>query len=237
MQVPPEIVAKNVTLTPNLDRLINRGIAKLEQVCDYIISTRIAIELQQGRREKGNPYRMRIDIKIPNRPAVIIQRSSNPSIKVQKEPGPVGIQPVTSFEIEKSDTEYFLTNAAIEKTKREEILPALIRRTFESARRDLEKEVEMQRGKIKNHPAQQLQAVVEAIFPDRDYGFLQALDGQRLYFHKNSVLNKDWERLTPGTVVRYVAETGEKGLQASTVDVVDKPGVSEMHDRLHDLSL
>jgi len=122
-----------------------------------------------------------------------------------------------------------------EKKTREEILPSLIRRTFDSARRDLEKEVEMQRGEIKNHPEQQVQAVVDKIFPAKEYGFLNTLDGQRVYFHKNSVLHRHWAKLTPGTIVRYVAEVGEKGLQASTVDLVDKPGASEMHDGLHEL--
>lgn len=237
MQVPPEVVAKNVSITPEMDRLITRGIAKLETICNYIISTRIAIELEQARHQKGNPYRMRIDVRIPNRPDIIVQRSSKPSLKTQKEPAQPGPQPITSFEIDQSDSEFLLTGVTGEKRKREEILPALIRRTFESARRELEKEVELQRGDIKTHPAQQIQAVVESLFRDKDYGFLQTFDGQMLYFHKNSVLHKHWDKLSPGTVVRYVAEMGEKGPQASTVEIVNKPGVSEMHDRLHELSI
>jgi cold shock CspA family protein/ribosome-associated translation inhibitor RaiA len=235
MQVPPEIVAKNVSITPDIDRLLTRGIARLEKVCDHIISTHIALEREQGRHQKGNPYHMRIDVRIPNRPNIIVQRSSMPSTKVQKEPGSIEAQPLTKSEIETSESQYFLTEVVGEKKTREEILPSLIRRSFDSARRELEKVVERQRGDIKTHPEQQVQAVVEEIFPEKDYGFLQTLDGQHLYFHKNSVLHKHWNRLTPGTIVRYVAEVGEKGLQASTVDMVNKPGVSEMHDNLHEL--
>ncbi len=48
MQVPPEIVAKNVRITPDIDRLITRGIARLEKVCESITSMDIALELEQG---------------------------------------------------------------------------------------------------------------------------------------------------------------------------------------------
>lgn len=236
MQVPPEIVAKNVRMTADIDRLLTRGIARLEKVCNYIISTRIALEREQGRHLKGNPYHMRIDVQIPNRPNIIVQRSSKPSAKAQKEPGSLGAQPLTKSEIETSESQYLLTGLVGEKKKREEILPSLIRRSFDSARRELEKVTDRQHGDIKQHPEQQVQAVVEEIFPEKDYGFLQTLDGQRLYFHKNSVLHKNWTRLTPGTIVRYFLEVGDKGLQASTVDMVDKAGASEMHDRLHELS-
>ncbi len=47
-----------------------------------------------------------------------------------------------------------------------------------------------------------------------------------LYFHKNSVLGDEFERLEPGTGVRYVEEQGEKGPQASTIQIMDKPGVT-----------
>ena len=38
-----------------------------------------------------------------------------------------------------------------------------------------------------------------------------------------------------GTGVRFTEEPGEKGLQASSLEIVDKPGVSEMHAELHEL--
>src|ERR1035437_3094685 len=108
MQVPPEIVAKNVSITPDIDRLLTRGIARLEKVCDHITSTHIALEREQGRHQKGNPYHMRIDVRIPNRPNIIVQRSSKPSTKVQNEPGSLEAQPLTKSEIETSESQYFL---------------------------------------------------------------------------------------------------------------------------------
>ena len=105
-------------------------------------------------------------------------------------------------------------------------LPALVRETFASARRKLNEVVERQRGEVKQHLTPPETAIVGTIFHDRGYGFLETVDRREVYFHRNSVLNDDFDRLEIGTGVRYVEEEGEKGPQASTVAIVDKPGVS-----------
>jgi cold shock CspA family protein len=43
-----------------------------------------------------------------------------------------------------------------------------------------------------------------------------------IYFHRNSVLDADFDKLKIGTEVRFVEEAGDKGPQASTVKVVGK---------------
>lgn len=228
MKIPPEIVLRDVYMSPYIDKLISRGIVRLEKVCDYIISMRIALEQSQGRHQTGNPYRMRIDIRIPDRSDIIVSRLSKASKKtsdqlaIKDDTEPEGSHPIGRSPVPRQE-------------KREEQLPVLIRRTFDSARRELEKVVDRQRGKVKTPAQQQMQAIVEKILPEQQYGFLRTLDGQQVYFHKNSVLHKHWERLAVGTAVRYTAEIGENGLQASTVEPVDKPGVRELHNHLHDL--
>ena len=235
MQVPPEIVLKDVERTPLVDKLLTRGIARLEQVCDYIISTRIAIEKAQGRRQTGNPYRMRIDIRIPDRSDVIVKRSSKPSKRSPNGLAQLETQQALKGEAEPERSELIRRSPLRRRGVREEPLQTLIRRTFDLARRELEKVVDRQRGEVKVHPQQQTQAVIEKIFREQGYGFLRTLDGQQIYFHRNSVLHKHWGRLTVGTGVRYTLEAGEKGLQASTIELIDKPGAAEMHDQLHDL--
>lgn len=121
------------------------------------------------------------------------------------------------------------------RSRRFETLPAVIRRAFASAERRLNELVERRRYEVKSHPQNQMMAVVDRIFRDEGYGFLRSLDGQQIYFHKNSCLHGEWERLTPGTGVRYAEEPGEKGLQASSIEIVNKPGAREMHEGLHEL--
>ena len=235
MQIPPEIVIKNITTTPAIDKLISRGIARLEKVCAYIISTRLALEQTQGRHRKGNPYRMRIDIRIPDRADIVVQHSS----KALKKPLEGRLRAQSSLEVEPvlKETRPIAKSPVSKGAAREEPLPALIRRTFDSARRELEKAVDRQHGKVKTPAQQENQAIVEKIFREQQYGFLGTLDGQQVYFHKNSVLHKHWENLRVGTVVRYTPEVGEKGIQASTVEPLNKPGAVEIHGQLHDFSI
>jgi cold shock CspA family protein len=103
-------------------------------------------------------------------------------------------------------------------------LPIVIKHAFAAAARQLRKLVEEQRGAVKTHPEQEVAAIVHKLFPEEGYGFLRTVDTQEeIYFHKNSVLHHEFDRLTIGMGVRYTAETGEKGLQATSVQIVDKP--------------
>lgn len=102
-------------------------------------------------------------------------------------------------------------------------LLTVIRDAFEAAKRKLQNVKEKQRKEVKQHPDQQVQAFVSKLFPDENYGFLKSLNGYEVYFHKNSVLHNEFDRLKVGIGVRYVEEEGEKGPQASTVAIVDNP--------------
>jgi len=104
-------------------------------------------------------------------------------------------------------------------------LPTIIRNAFDAARRQLKKLVDRQRHKVKAHPEQSRIGYVTTLFPEEGYGFVTSPEGQEIYFHKNSVLKDDFERLEIGTGVRFVEATGNKGLQAITIQLVDKPGV------------
>jgi cold shock CspA family protein len=94
---------------------------------------------------------------------------------------------------------------------------------FKAARRQLQSVVEHQRGDDK--PPRESRALVVRLFAEQGYGFLKTPDGQELYFHRNSVLHDDFERLAVGTEVRFDESEGDEGPQASTVQIVNKPGV------------
>jgi cold shock CspA family protein len=104
-------------------------------------------------------------------------------------------------------------------------LSSVIREAFTAARRQLKELVNRQRMEIKSHPQQETRAIVTKLFPEAGYGFMQTVDGLEIYFHRNSVTNNDFDRIEVGTGVRYVATEGNDGLQATTVQIVNKPGV------------
>jgi cold shock CspA family protein len=65
------------------------------------------------------------------------------------------------------------------------------------------------------------------LFPGEGYGFLRTPSGEEHYFHRNSVLHDDFARLAIGTEVRFAPELGDAGPQASSVQIVNKPGARE----------
>ena len=87
---------------------------------------------------------------------------------------------------------------------------------FDAARRRLQDYAREMRGDVKLR-AEELQGRVSKLLSYEGYGFISAQNGDEIYFHRNSVPNAGFDRLEIGTDVRYVAEEGERGAQASTV--------------------
>lgn len=109
-----------------------------------------------------------------------------------------------------------------------EPLNAVIRDAFNAARQQLVKLTQRQHESDKSVSREvdrETTALVTKLFRDRGYGFLKTLDGQEIYFHSNSVLHDDFERLEVGTGVHFFLGQGEEGPQASTIKIIDKPGV------------
>ena len=96
-----------------------------------------------------------------------------------------------------------------------------IRDTFDAARRQLEDFVRRQRHKVKLHQAIP-HGRIKNIFPIEDYGVIETPDGREIYFHRNSVLEADFDKLEVGASVHFSEEMGEKGPQASTVHIEGK---------------
>ena len=191
MQVPLTMTFRKVRKTTAVENLIQQQAAKLERVCSYLVSCRIAIEKPQEHQRTGNPFRVRIDVTVPPEHELVVVRDS---------------------------TEGDL----------HEQLPTVIRDAFSAMRRQLMKLVEKQRGEVKAHPGQETAGVVVRLFRDHGYGFIKSLDGEEIFFHRNSLPNNDFDRLELGTGVQWVEEEGEKGPQASTVVIVDKPGANRI---------
>lgn len=108
-----------------------------------------------------------------------------------------------------------------------EALETVIKDAFQAGRRQLQELAERRSGKVKTHEPPT--ALIVRLFPERGYGFLKTLEGRDIYFHRNSVADEDFERLSVGTAVRFEETEGDKGPQATTVQIIDKPG--ERHEK------
>lgn len=98
-----------------------------------------------------------------------------------------------------------------------------IKDAFDAADRLLEDHVRRRRQDVKHHEGMP-HARVRVVEVGQDFGFLQTPDGRDVYFHKNSLVNADFDTLAPGTEVVFVEAAGDKGPQASTVRVVGRHG-------------
>ena len=98
-----------------------------------------------------------------------------------------------------------------------------LRDAFHAMRRQLEDYERKRRQDVKHHESRPTGWIAE-LSPLEHFGRIRTGDGRSLYFHRNSIVDADFDRLTTGTEVHFVEESGDHGPQASTVHVVAHPG-------------
>jgi cold shock CspA family protein/ribosome-associated translation inhibitor RaiA len=103
-----------------------------------------------------------------------------------------------------------------------------IKDAFAAARHQIEALGQRATGKVKLHEVE-AHGRVSKIFAD--YGFITTSDGHEIYFHRNSVIDSAFDRLSAGSEVRFAEEFGEKGARASTVHLIGKHHLSEQNHR------
>ncbi|MCW8923481.1 MAG: HPF/RaiA family ribosome-associated protein [Gammaproteobacteria bacterium] len=99
-----------------------------------------------------------------------------------------------------------------------------IRDAFNAARRKLQDFSRKQRGDVKHHETPP-HGIISELIPSQDYGRIQSSDGREIYFHRNSLVDTDFDGLEEGDKVRFVEVAGEQGPQASTVHIVGKHNI------------
>ncbi len=185
MRIPLEISFHGLSRSDSIEEIIRSDVAKLERLCDRLISCHVGVKLDQHSSVSGNPFRVRVEMRIPPGHTLVVSNTS-------------GVK-------EAADD-----------------LVTTVRNTFKSAHRRLQQLVEKQHGMLKSHPRQEVGGIIVKMFSKEGYGFLRSLDGEEIYFHRNSVVNDQFDRLDPGTGVSFTTELGDEGLQATSVQVIAK---------------
>jgi ribosomal subunit interface protein len=96
-----------------------------------------------------------------------------------------------------------------------------VRDAFDAARRRLEDYARRRNLRVKVHESPPIGHIARLEY-GKGYGFIETSDGREIYFHRNSILDADFDRLEVGDPVRFHEEAGEEGPQASTVHVERK---------------
>ncbi len=95
---------------------------------------------------------------------------------------------------------------------------------FRRTRRRLQDHVRRMQGQTKAHEDRPIGKVTR-LDEEGGFGFLESGDGREIYFHRNSVLDGAFGRLVTATRVYFSEEMGDRGPQASTVQIVGKHGL------------
>jgi len=105
-----------------------------------------------------------------------------------------------------------------------------IRDAFDGAKRQLEDYAREMRGSVKTHEPPRQGRIVR-LHAEDGYGFIETPDGREVYFHGNSVVDGDFDRLAVGDDVRFSEEAGERGPQATTVHLAGVPFTKKKRGR------
>jgi cold shock CspA family protein len=188
MKLPLEISFRGIRKTDDMEEFIREKAAKLDRICDNLMSCRVAVDQLHKHKSSGSPFCIRIQMRVPPGHELIAKHDSG-------------------------------------QGNLNDSLTKVLSDTFGSAYIQLQELMDKRRRHKKAHSQENLMGVVVKLFREQGYGILKTIDtGKDVYFHKNSVLENDFDRLEIGTGVRFVEVAGEKGPQASTVAIVNKPG-------------
>jgi cold shock CspA family protein/ribosome-associated translation inhibitor RaiA len=199
MQLAPTITFRGAERTSALEADIVTRLHKLETYYHGIMGCHVLVELVQRHHEAGNRYHVRIDLTVPGEKIVVAHEAS------------------LRAAAQDVDTEK-ITKGAEPDPERKHARVA-IREAFDIARRRLQDYARRQRGTVKT-AARQARGRVSQLSPVDEYGYIEADDGRTVYFQKSSVLKDTFDRLTVGSQVSFVEESGKKGPQASTVKLL-----------------
>jgi len=90
-----------------------------------------------------------------------------------------------------------------------------VRDAFRALGRQLQDYEAQRRHQVKPHFDPACRARVAHL--EMDHGFLESYEGREVYFHRNALVNVDFDELSVGAEVRFEEAAGEQGPQASTV--------------------
>lgn len=114
-----------------------------------------------------------------------------------------------------------IANRAPSRHHAHEDVYVAIRDAFDAVSRQLQDHQSQKRGHVKLHHTPP-HGTITGLYSGDNYGTITDSNGREIYFHRNSVVNADFDRLTIDAEVRFVEEAGDKGPQASSVHLIGK---------------
>lgn len=146
-------------------------------------------------------------------------------VRIERQSNTHGIPPVVHIALGIPGGSDLVVSHEPERLQRRFQTPDLrnaIHEAFRVAERLLLELKEQRHGRTKDahrDEANRYLGQVAEMYPDQDHGFLLTKEGGLLYFHRNSLLSGDFDRLGTGDEIYYVEEVGDTGPIAAKVRV------------------
>lgn len=196
MQTPLEIVFHGLPSSQEIEADIRRRAEKLDQLYPRITSCRVSIEAQHN-------------------PAAGREHTG---------PKPIAGRWCVHVEVRVPGGDLISTrdpHGSAQKYAHMD-LHTLIHDSFRSTERQLIAFKDRQRDKVKHH-AEPVTGQVAELNESDSYGYLLTNTGALLYFHRQSLIGGDFDRLKRGDRVQYVMADGDTGPTAAKVWFTETP--------------
>jgi ribosomal subunit interface protein len=192
MQIAPEISFHNCESSATIEDAIRDHIDRLERIYGHITTCRVRVDQRNQNQSDTIPPVVRIEISVPGHKDIVVAH----------EPG----------HLQRKYQAPELRNAVNE--------------AFRIAERQLskfkDKRADHGTADMRHEAAQEFRGQIAELTPGEDFGFLMTKEGALLYFHRNSMLTGDFDRLHRGDEVSYVEAMGDNGPTASKVRVQER---------------
>lgn len=100
-----------------------------------------------------------------------------------------------------------------------------VRDAFNAMRKQLEHHAEKLRGDVKTHEEQPQGTIID-LDPIMESGTINTVNGQEVLFHRNSLVDTDYESLKVGDLVSFIPVNDPNGTRATTVHLLHHPAES-----------
>ncbi|HEV2629757.1 MAG TPA: HPF/RaiA family ribosome-associated protein [Pseudolabrys sp.] len=192
MQIAPEISFHNCESSATIEDAIRDHIDRLDRIYGHMTTCRVRVDQRNQNQSDTIPPVVRIEISVPGHKDIVVAH----------EPG----------HLQRKYQAPELRNAVNE--------------AFRIAERQLskfkDKRADHGTADMRHEAAQEFRGQIAELTPGEDFGFLMTKEGALLYFHRNSMLTGDFDRLHRGDEVSYVEAMGDNGPTASKVRVQER---------------
>ncbi|HEY5278361.1 MAG TPA: HPF/RaiA family ribosome-associated protein [Pseudolabrys sp.] len=192
MQIQPEISFHNCEGSASAEDIIQDHIDRLERIYEHMTTCRVRVDQRNQNSSDTIPPVVHIEISVPGHKDIVIAHEPDHLQRKFQAPD--------------------LHNA--------------INEAFRIAERRLskfkDKRTDHGTADMRHEAAQEFHGQIAELTPGEDFGFLMTKEGALLYFHRNSMLSGDFDRLHRGDEVSYVEAMGDNGPTASKVRVPER---------------